>query len=153
MKFKVGDRVLHTAPNTASRLQGLIGTVQDLEDDVVVVNFGGAIYKCMSEVLTLSHTWRVGDPFKVKMNGGGVVHGYIASLPPAYHIMDDTNENWEWDSWEAFCRAAEPIDAPTRPSAPLACRRCREPNSYAEPNLSDGGYACYSCRKYHGYAL
>jgi hypothetical protein len=34
----------------------------------------------------------------------------------------------------------------------LSCARCHEPNDYAEPNMPNGSYACYSCRKYHSYA-
>lgn len=155
--WKVGDRVKIDSRHPCTEFQGCTGTIiqfggllrVEYDECDKLIGGGSFLLGCEAGWLIKLHTWQVGDRFKVKADNGAEWHGTVASLPPAYHILDDQGRSWEWTTWESFCREAEFVGTPTR--ATLSCQRCHEPNSYAEPNLPGGGYACYSCRKYHGY--
>jgi hypothetical protein len=54
--------------------------------------------------------------------------------------------------WNVELTDISPISMPTD-SPPLSCIRCEDFFPMAEPNLPDGGFACWSCRKYHAYAI
>lgn len=43
---------------------------------------------------------------------------------------------------------SDPAVAPTTRPQGCVCHRCNSLNAFAEPNLPDGKYECYTCRRY-----
>lgn len=87
----------------------------------------------------------IGNEFASRLaNVRGV---FVQGMMSTFGRFDFAGEIWGLD-----LKDVEPW--PTAlPRPPFSCARCHEPNDYAEPNLPGGGYACFSCRKYHAYAL
>lgn len=76
--------------------------------------------------------------------------GVIVAVAPTYFRVEFDNGRGSHLCGPEYIA---PYAGPSAPLPTLSCIRCHEPNQYAEANLPGGGYACYSCRKYHAYAL
>jgi hypothetical protein len=115
--------------------------------------------------LTVLHTYRTGDRIRATREHGegvglAVVRAKVGDVGTydiegivtdslRHRVIFGTTQYWVSD--DDIEPAGAEAAPPRRP--PMACVRCLESNNYAEPNLSDGRYACFTCRKYHAYAV
>lgn len=174
--FKVGDRVKYVGKDEPEIPQGSLGTVDDETDDngkplyTVVWDDGdyNTIYPpddrgfyATDLVSTAAVTYKPGDKIVATCE-----HGLNVGMPPGtakpgdlgelkqieldgiHRVMFNGEVYWCKPEFYTLHHSTTPVPRPT-----LSCLRCHEPNQYAEANLPGGGYACYSCRKYHAYAL
>jgi hypothetical protein len=167
--WSVGQRVRRLARGATSQVPaGTLGTVKSVATSCGVtgpsvlwdngVTAGPYTDTEISAVGTVTHTYKTGDRIRATCeHGRGIGLDVVAAKTGdvGEYVSLSPVSNWTHKvrfGGETYSVNDEYIE-PALPRPTLSCVRCEEPNAYAEPNLSDGRYACFSCRKYHSYSL
>ena len=168
--FKVGDRVRHTFPQInqeASVFKGDDGKLWVRFDNLVA---GRKEYRLEGSpelhyyvLVSSTPTYKPGDKIvatcehttsNLHLSCTRARQGDVGVYVDHYPNAGVWQHSVKFDGIDYHCgdeHIAPYTGVTLRPT--LSCARCHEPNQYAEPNLPGGGYACFSCRKYHAYAL
>jgi hypothetical protein len=118
---------------------------------------GADSFEAIARPILATHTYKPGDKIvATKEHGSEINIPHVAAKVgdvgeyvsfSYYHYVRFNGATYEVPP-EYIAPYSTPADSP-----PLSCIRCGEFYPMAEPNLPGGGLACWSCRKYHAYAL
>lgn len=159
--FKVGDRVIrldYDSNSVSGVVPGMFGTVTQL-DGTEVWNVkwdngasGGPYTDKYIALVKPTVAYKPGD--KVKCVRQKLIDVPVGTVGEYLDMtaLGDHRVIWP-EVGLVLSSTPDWFELYTASTTPLSCARCHEPNDYAEPNLPNGTYACFSCRKYHGYAL
>jgi hypothetical protein len=168
--WSINQRVTRTAHNASLQVPaGTLGTVDTVHGGVPTVRWDNGVQAGpyadteISAVGSVTHQYKTGDRIRATCDHGegiGLVHvaarpGDIGEYVGSYPTMTFPHKvRFGGETYYVNDEYIEPASAVhPAPRPVLACVRCSDTNAYAEPNLPDGRYACYTCRKYHSYSL
>jgi hypothetical protein len=134
-KFKVGDQVI-------------LGR-HDVDPHSIYgfANWEPSMEKYVGKIATLKRTFAVhathGYQWQIDIDGGVWSWHEKNMLSCLSNIITGFQVGDPGDGFQV----GDPMVVKRVVPTGAACSRCREFNNYGEPNMPDGSYKCYSCRR------